>query len=78
MSGKQREWSRIGVNGSRDVIIHIGGNNIRKKGGTFEGQLVGIMCSHVDDFFYRDMETFLRKVIGQLMGTLEVGSTETK
>ena len=38
-----------------------------------EGQLIQIMCSHVDDFFYGGMKTLLEEVIGQLTATLEVG-----
>ena len=34
------------------------------------------MCFDVD-FFYGGTETFLKEGIGQLMETLEVGSTET-
>ena len=38
--------------------------------------MVGVLCSHVDDFFYGGTETFKREVIGRLRETLEVGSNE--
>ena len=40
--------------------------------------MVGVLCSHVDDFFYGGTENFLREVIGRLRESLEVGSNENK
>ena len=40
------------------------------------GRLIGVMCTHVDDFFYGGNELFTRSVIGKLKERLEVGCEE--
>ena len=38
---------------------------------------MGVLCSHVDDFFYGGIEKFQKEVIGEFIETLEVESNET-
>ena len=40
------------------------------------GGIIGVMCSHVDDFFYEGNEEFTRRVIEKLKEKLEVGCEE--
>ena len=64
------------------VVEELGGRRSRLEPNVFfwkkENKLVGILCSHVDDFCYGGMEDFLGKTIGKLREILEVGEQESK
>src|SRR5215469_1946752 len=44
--------------------------------GIIKGKLIGIMCTHVDDFCFGGTEKFLKEVIGGLKEKLRIGEEE--
>ena len=64
------------------VVKELGGERSRLEPNVFywrkENKLVGILCSHVDDFCYGGNEWFLDETIRQLREKLKVGEQESK
>ena len=61
---------------------NLGGKRSRLEPNIFfwkeENKLIGILCTHVDDFCYGGTESFLKETIGKLRERLKVGEQESK
>src|SRR5678816_1782725 len=66
----------------RDRIIELGGVRSKLEYVLFwwkrKGKLIGIMCTHVDDFCFGGSERFLNTVIRRMKEKLEIGSEESQ
>ena len=67
----------------KQVILELGGRKSKLENTLFswhneEENIVGIMCTHVDDFCYGGNEFFEREVIGKMRKSLRVGSEEVR
>ena len=76
-----KDAARMWFNKVKKTVTELGGccTSLEPTLFKFEnrGELIGIICSHVDDFCYGGNERFLREVIGTLKSRLKVGDEET-
>ena len=77
-----KDAARAWYDSATGVIEKLGGRRCRMDPSLFyweeEKKLMGLLCSHVDDFFFGGTEKFHKEIIGELKKRLEVGSQETE
>ena len=63
------------------VVSELGGNKSRLEPNVFYwkkgGEVIGLLCSHVDDFCYGGEETFMDNLITRLKDKLRIGEQES-